>query len=82
MNKVDKIGRHIFYKKRNEEPYLVEASASEAPAAAAAEGTPNVTADASSSLTLTPTLSLVSAVVAGSSTPPTQAMSLGYAPHE
>lgn len=82
MNKVDKIGRHIFYKKRNEEPYLVEASASEAPAAAVAEGTPNVTADASSSLTLTPTLSLVSAVVAGSSTPPTQAMSLGYAPHE
>jgi spore germination cell wall hydrolase CwlJ-like protein len=82
MSKVDKIGRHIFYKKRNEEPYLVEASASEAPAAAAAEGTPNVTADASSSLTLTPTLSLVSAVVAGSSTPPTQAMSLGYAPHE
>ena len=27
MNKIDKIGRHIFYKKRNEEPYIVEASA-------------------------------------------------------
>ena len=25
MSKIDKIGRHIFYKKRNEEPYLVEA---------------------------------------------------------
>ena len=30
MSKIDKIGRHIFYKKRNEEPYLVEASASDA----------------------------------------------------
>ncbi len=27
MNKIDKIGRHIFYKKRNEKPYVVEASA-------------------------------------------------------
>jgi hypothetical protein len=27
MNKVDRIGAHIFYKKRNEEPYIVEASA-------------------------------------------------------
>ena len=26
MNRIDKIGRHIFYKKRNEEPYVVEAS--------------------------------------------------------
>ncbi len=26
MSKIDKIGRHIFYKKRNEEPYVVEAS--------------------------------------------------------
>lgn len=26
MSKIDKIGRHIFYKKRNEQPYVVEAS--------------------------------------------------------
>jgi hypothetical protein len=26
MNKIDSIGRHIFYKKRNEKPYVVEAS--------------------------------------------------------
>ena len=25
MSKIDKIGRHIFYKKRNEKPYVVEA---------------------------------------------------------
>ena len=30
MSKIDKIGNHIFYKKRNEEPYVVEASASRA----------------------------------------------------
>ena len=24
MSKIDKIGRHIFYKKRNEKPYIVE----------------------------------------------------------
>jgi len=28
MNKIDSIGRHIFYKKRNERPYVVEASTS------------------------------------------------------
>ena len=26
MSKIDRIGRHIFYKKRNEQPYIVEAS--------------------------------------------------------
>ena len=30
MNKIDSIGRHIFYKKRNERPYVVEASTSSA----------------------------------------------------
>ncbi len=29
MSKIDKIGRHIFYKKRNEKPYIVEASATD-----------------------------------------------------
>ncbi|MFZ2017963.1 MAG: cell wall hydrolase [Methyloceanibacter sp.] len=71
MSKIDKIGRHIFYKKRNEEPYVVEASS-----------TPE---SSDSGISLTPTLSLVSAAVtnvAGTSTPSTPAMSLGYAAHE
>lgn len=32
MNKIDSIGRHIFYKKRNEKPYIVKASASDSTA--------------------------------------------------
>jgi spore germination cell wall hydrolase CwlJ-like protein len=86
MNKVDRIGAHIFYKKRNETPYVVEASAR-----------PEDDADADDDAGyLLPTLSLASAVsavsesvtgsvsaVAGtSSTAPTQAMSLGYAGSE
>jgi spore germination cell wall hydrolase CwlJ-like protein len=91
MNKVDRIGAHIFYKKRNEEPYVVEASAA-----------PEEETDEDTGYLL-PTLSLASAVsavsgsvnavsesvsssvtaVAGtSSTAPTQAMSLGYAASE
>jgi hypothetical protein len=66
MNKIDKIGRHIFYKKRNEEPYVVDA-----------EATPE-----DSGISITPTLSLVSAAVTGTTTSPTPAMSLGYAAHE
>jgi spore germination cell wall hydrolase CwlJ-like protein len=57
MNKIDKIGRHIFYKKRNEAPYEVDASDE--------TGTDGVSQVASSGgsvgasgLTLTPTLSL------------------------
>jgi spore germination cell wall hydrolase CwlJ-like protein len=80
MNKIDRIGRHIFYKKRNEEPYVVEASTDSADSDAESD-------DDSSSFSLTPTLSLASAVtavsaVAGSTTPPTPAMSLGYARSE
>jgi spore germination cell wall hydrolase CwlJ-like protein len=87
MNKIDKIGRHIFYKKRNEEPYVVEASAEPTEADSESDG-----------YLIAPTLSLASAVsavtgsvsavtdsvsaVAGSSAPPTQAMSLGYAASE
>jgi hypothetical protein len=70
MNKIDKIGRHIFYKRRNEEPYVVEAST-----------TPE-SGSADSGISLTPTLSLVSAAVTGTATAPTPAMSLGYAAHE
>jgi spore germination cell wall hydrolase CwlJ-like protein len=95
MNKIDKIGRHIFYKKRNEKPYVVEASTD------AADSTTDDSDD--SGYLLTPTLSLASAVsavtgsvsavtdsvtgsvgaVAGSSAPPpTPVMSLGYAGNE
>ncbi len=52
MSKIDTIGRHIFYKKRNEQPYVVDASASS-------------DANADGGMSLTPTLSLVSAAVAG-----------------
>jgi len=77
MSKIDKIGRHIFYKKRNEKPYVVEASADSADSDDGSE----------EGYFLTPTLSLASAVsavgaVAGTTTPPTQAMSLGYAGSE
>jgi len=81
MNQIDRIGRHIFYKKRNEQPYVVEAS-----------DEPSATDDDSDNAGyLMPTLSLASAVnavagsvsaVAGTSQPPTQAMSLGYAANE
>jgi len=86
MNKIDRIGRHIFYKKRNEKPYVVEASAEPELEPGADEDTGY----------LLPTLSLASAVnaatgsgsgsvdaVAGSSaSAPTQVMSLGYAASE
>ncbi|ODS02482.1 hypothetical protein AUC71_15125 [Methyloceanibacter marginalis] len=93
MNKVDRIGAHIFYKKRNEEPYIVEASAA-----------PENDAESDDEDGyLLPTLSLASAVsavsgsvsavgesvtnsvtaVAGTSVAaPTQAMSLGYGASE
>jgi len=87
MNKIDKIGRHIFYKKRNEEPYLVEASI---------EPDEGAKPDDDDAGYLLPTLSLASAVsavtdsvtgsvgaVAGTSpSSPTPAMSLGYAASE
>jgi spore germination cell wall hydrolase CwlJ-like protein len=75
MNKIDKIGRHIFYKKRNEQPYIVEASASG----------PKETGEPESPLfSLTPALSLVSAVAgtSASASPSTPAMSLGFAKSE
>ena len=75
MRKIDKIGRHIFYKNRNEKPYVVEASPVPVEGEAEAE---------ESGYFLSPTLSLASAVsaVAGASKPPSQAMSLGYAASE
>jgi spore germination cell wall hydrolase CwlJ-like protein len=76
MSKIDTIGRHIFYKKRNEEPYVVEASAGDGKAPEQAQAEPST-----SMFSLTPALSLVSAVTA-SSTASTPAMSLGYAASE
>ena len=90
MNRIDKIGRHIFYKKRGEEPYAVEAALDTDAATAEDDDTDSDTGY------LLPTMSLASAVqavtssvtssvtaVAGTrSTAPTQAMSLGYAASE
>jgi spore germination cell wall hydrolase CwlJ-like protein len=79
MSRIDTIGRHIFYKKRNEEPYLVEASATpqapQMPQAAEPEPT------APSLFTLAPAVSLVAAAGSGSNAP-TPAMSLGFAASE
>ncbi len=76
MNQIDRIGRHIFYKKRNEKPYIVEASAASSP-------TPKETPESSSSIfSFAPGVSQVSAADGGSSSPSTPAMSLGYAASE
>ena len=77
MSKIDKIGRHIFYKKRNEEPYLVEASATEPKERDAAEPE-----SSTSMFSLTPALSLVPPPWPATATPSTPAMSLGYAGNE
>ena len=76
MSMIDKIGRHIFYKKRNEAPYLVEASASDAKQPEAEQPQ-----SSTSMFSLTPALSLVSAVTSNP-TPSTPAISLGYAGNE
>jgi hypothetical protein len=56
MNKIDTIGRHIFYKKRNEKPYIVqEASATPAEAATTLS---LASAPAVASISATPALSL------------------------
>jgi len=73
MSKIDKIGRHIFYKKHNEQPYVVEASAG--------GPKPEQAETDSSMFSLTPALSLVSAVTSSSSSP-TPAMSLGFGASE
>jgi spore germination cell wall hydrolase CwlJ-like protein len=67
MSKIDSIGNHIFYKKRNEQPYVVEASAQPAATGTATDALP----------TATPAVSLVS------STPSTTpATSLTFSPSE
>jgi len=94
MSKIDKIGRHIFYKKRNEAPYVVEASAEPEsddsddtgylmPTLSLASAVGAVSSSVSA-VTNTVTSSVSSSVtaVAGTTTPPTQAMSLGYAGSE
>jgi spore germination cell wall hydrolase CwlJ-like protein len=85
MNKIDKIGRHIFYKKRNEAPYEVDASG-ETGTDGSSQVASNGGSAGSSGLTLTPTLSLVStslaSAVSGTTSPSTPAMSLGFARSE
>ena len=68
MNKIDSIGRHIFYKKRNEQPYVVQ-EASDSPTPESSKTGPATLALASSSLTEV-------------SINPTPALSLGPAPSE
>jgi len=76
MNKIDRIGRHIFYKKRNETPYVVEASV-ESPAPS------EETTESSTSLfSFVPGVSAISTADSGSSSSPTPAMSLGFAASE
>ena len=67
MNKMDSIGRHIFYKKRNEKAYVVEEAAAPAPT------TSKVNAGAFSLASSNPAVTPVSA---------TPALSLGAAPSE
>ncbi len=81
MNKIDKIGRHIFYKKRGEQPYLVEASLSEESGEAgetASEGLPTT----SLAWAVQAVTGSVDAVTGTSATAPTQVMSLGYGASE
>jgi hypothetical protein len=68
MNKIDSIGRHIFYKKRNEKAYIVEEAS-----AAPAPSTSKVNAGA---------FSLASSNPAAASVSATPALSLGAAPSE
>ena len=76
MSRIDTIGRHIFYKKRNEHPYLVEASAAPQPSE------PQPPESPPSLFTLAPAVSLVSAVAEDDSSSATPAMSLGFAASE
>jgi spore germination cell wall hydrolase CwlJ-like protein len=72
MSRIDTIGRHIFYKKRNEQPYLVEASATP-------QSAPQTPQAAPSTLPLTPALVSAAGSAPSASTP---AMSLGFAASE
>ena len=56
MSRIDSIGRHIFYKKRNETPYIVEASATETTEASVP--TVSLASTAGASLSSTPAMSL------------------------
>ena len=67
MNKIDSIGRHIFYKKRNEKPYIVESLGRACPS------TSKMNAGAFSLASSNPAATPISA---------TPALSLGAAPSE
>jgi spore germination cell wall hydrolase CwlJ-like protein len=69
MNRIDSIGRHIFYKKRNEQPYIVQEASAAPVTTAASEPSPIVA-----------TVSLASSnQIAIAATP---AIGLGVAPSE
>lgn len=83
MNKIDSIGHHVFYKKRNEEPYVVEQDASAGQAASAtttAAAAPDALAAASSPTPISTALSLVSSISGTAAATP--ATGLGYAANE
>ena len=69
MNKIDLIGRHIFYKKRNEKPYVVQ-------------GDRRLRLLPKTSKTNTGAFSLASTNPAATPISATPALSLGAAPSE
>ena len=82
MNRIDKIGRHIFYKKRGEQPYMVEAALDGETGSATDgdEGSPMPTT--SLAWAVQAVTDAVDAVTATSPAAPTQMMSLGYGASE
>jgi spore germination cell wall hydrolase CwlJ-like protein len=75
MNKIDSIGRHIFYKKRNEKPYVVQ----EASVAAATTAQGNGAPQASPSTAM---VSLASSSSSDGSTGAIPAIGLGLTPSQ
>jgi spore germination cell wall hydrolase CwlJ-like protein len=75
MNKIDSIGRHIFYKKRNEKPYVVQ----EASVAAATTAQGNGAPQASPSTAM---VSLASSSPSDGSIGATPAIGLGLTPSQ
>ncbi|XSG81038.1 MAG: cell wall hydrolase [Methyloligella sp. ZOD6] len=85
MNKIDKIGAHIFYKKRHEDPYVVEVPHGDVQVASGAEPntvvTPSLLHRASAKpTTSSPSISLVSSSAGASSASP--ATGLGFSASE
>ncbi len=74
MSKIDEIGRHIFYKKRNEEPYIVQQEASAAPSPGAS--------NAASAGAAAPAVALASSSASDAPIASTPAINLSLLPSE